>query len=314
MMTFTGISNYPSSGSFTANAVNSQIRISWYDVSPLNISNGILLNLNFKSVPGSSNLNFITSSCEIADTAAKVLPVNFQNGSINVTTLVIPAELSGIVWYDANGNGIKDPGETGMRWGVWIDLFTGNGIWEKGTLTDSAGYFKFDSLSPGNYYVVPYLIGGYSGYKFTTAFVGTDSTINSHVQQVTDSTGKSNIVTLVSGEDYSYMNIGTVQRVTAIELGLGTNGSLPKNFVLSQNYPNPFNPSTVIQFELPAQEKVTLTIYNILGERVATLLDAELSAGYHSVTFDASKLASGIYIYQLTGFHVNITKKMMLTK
>ena len=317
MMTFTGISNNPSTGTFTVNAVNSQIRISWYDVSPLNIGNGVLLNLNFKSVPGSSNLNFVTSSCEIADTAANVLPVTYQNGSITVKTIIVPAELSGIVWYDANGNGIKDPGETGMRWGVWIDLFTGNGVWEKGTLTDSAGYFKFDSLAPGSYYVVPYLIGGYSGYRFTTAFVGTDSAINSHVQQVTDSTGKSNVVTLVSGEDYSEMNIGTVQKVTAIVPGLGwdgTNSSIPNSFVLLQNYPNPFNPSTVIRFGLPAHENVTLTIYNILGERVATLLDAELSAGYHSVTFDASKLASGIYIYQLRGSHVNITKKMMLTK
>ncbi len=317
MLAFTGSSNNPTTGNFIENAVNSQIRISWFDISPLNIGNGILLNLNFKSVSGSSNLSFVTSSCEISDTAGNKMSVTYQNGSITDNLLVTPAELSGIVWYDANGNGIKDPGETGMRWGVWIDLFTGSGIWKKGMLTDTAGYFKFDSLSPGNYYVVPYLIGGYSGYRFTTAFVGTDSAINSHVQQVTDSTGKSNVVALVSGEDYSDMNIGTVQKVTAIEPGLGTNGSdnsIPKSFVLSQNYPNPFNPSTVIRFGLPDQEKVTLMIYNILGERVATLLDAELSAGYHTVTFDASNLASGIYIYQLRGFNVNITKKMMLTK
>ena len=318
VLTYTGISNYTSNGAFTANAVNGQVRISWYDTSPLNIGNGILVNLNFNFVQGNSSLNFVTSSCEIADTAANVLPVTYQNGSVSITGApVLPATLSGLVWNDANGNGIKDPGETGLRWGVWIDLYTGSGLWEKGMLTDTAGYFEFDSLSPGSYYVVSYLIGGYSGYKFTTEFVGTDSTINSHVQQVTDSTGKSNVVNLVSGEVYSCMNIGTVQRVTAIAPGFGTGesgNSIPHNLILSQNYPNPFNPSTVIRFGLPAQEKVTLVIYNILGERVATLLDAELSAGYHSVTFDASKLSSGIYIYQLRGFHVNITKKMMLTK
>ena len=137
------------------------------------------------------------------------------------------------------------------------------------------------------------------------------------MQQVTDTSGKSNIVTLVSGEDYSYMNIGTVEGITAIAPGFGSGesgNSVPDKFVLSQNYPNPFNPSTVIRFGLPEQENITLIIYNILGERVATLINGELSAGYHSITFDASKLASGIYIYQLRGFHVNITKKMMLTK
>ncbi len=317
VLTYTGTTSLISTGSFTTNAVNGEVRISWYDTSPLNLGTGTLLYLNFNIINGNSSLNFITSSCEIADTAASVLPVVYQNGSVTITpSLVLPAKLSGLVWYDANGNGVKDPGENVLRWGVWIDLFTGNGVWKKGMLTDSNGVYSFDSLAPGSYYIVPYLIGGYKGYKFTKEFASPDSAISSQVQQVTDSTGKSIVVTLASGEDYSTLNIGTVQAVTSVLSGNpeSSSNALPKSLNLSQNYPNPFNPSTIIRFGLPEQERVTLIVYNILGEKVATLIDGEQSAGYHSVTFDASRLASGIYIYQLRGIHLNITKKMMLTK
>jgi hypothetical protein len=90
--------------------------------------------------------------------------------------------------------------------------------------------------------------------------------------------------------------------------------SIPTQFNLSQNYPNPFNPSTVIEFSVPQQEKLSLTVYNILGQKVAALINGEIAAGYHMITFNASKLSSGIYFYQLLGDHVNITKKMILTK
>lgn len=90
---------------------------------------------------------------------------------------------------------------------------------------------------------------------------------------------------------------------------------LPTEFRLDQNYPNPFNPSTTIQFAIPKAGSYKLVIYNILGERVTTLVDGQLNAGTHSFNFNASHLASGIYIYQLVGDNkVNITKKMVLMK
>ncbi len=76
--------------------------------------------------------------------------------------------------------------------------------------------------------------------------------------------------------------------------------ALPATAMLLQNYPNPFNPVTTIPFALPVQSQVTLTVFNVLGEAVATLVDhASQDAGYHQVLFDASKLSSGIYYYQL---------------
>lgn len=76
-------------------------------------------------------------------------------------------------------------------------------------------------------------------------------------------------------------------------------GQIPSEFNLGQNYPNPFNPSTSINFTLAKASDVKLTVYNVLGQKVATLLDTRMSAGEQSVAFDASKMTSGVYFYRL---------------
>jgi uncharacterized protein (TIGR03790 family) len=83
---------------------------------------------------------------------------------------------------------------------------------------------------------------------------------------------------------------------------------------LAQNFPNPFNPATVIQFELPKAEHVTLKVYNALGQEVATLVDGPKEAGLHAAKFDGSSLASGLYIYQLRTGDFTSTQKMLLVK
>ncbi len=85
-------------------------------------------------------------------------------------------------------------------------------------------------------------------------------------------------------------------------------------FYLSQNYPNPFNPSTVIGYQLPAQSDVTLEVFDMLGRRVALLENGLRSAGRHEVSFDASSLNSGIYIYRIQAGEFVQTRKMMLVK
>ena len=86
-------------------------------------------------------------------------------------------------------------------------------------------------------------------------------------------------------------------------------------YSLSQNYPNPFNPSTSIDFSVPQRGLVTLKVYDLLGREVATLVDEELQAGNYKQNFDASKLASGVYIYRITiGRKFSASKKMTLIK
>lgn len=88
----------------------------------------------------------------------------------------------------------------------------------------------------------------------------------------------------------------------------------PDDFVLAQNFPNPFNPSTNISFKLPSATKVELSVFNLLGQKVASLVNENLSAGNHTFTFDATNLSSGIYLYQLKTPTTTLTNRMVLVK
>jgi hypothetical protein len=88
----------------------------------------------------------------------------------------------------------------------------------------------------------------------------------------------------------------------------------PTDFTLYQNYPNPFNPTTVISFQFSVGSSVKLTVYNITGEEVANLLSASLLSGFHSVEWDASNVASGVYLYRLEADGFVETRKMVLMK
>ncbi|MCB9250182.1 MAG: T9SS type A sorting domain-containing protein, partial [Ignavibacteriales bacterium] len=103
-----------------------------------------------------------------------------------------------------------------------------------------------------------------------------------------------------------------------VEIDLG----LPTEFSLSQNYPNPFNPTTSIKFNLPTDSNVKLSVFNVLGEEVAELINNNLQTGYHSVEFNASELNSGVYFYKIeagdpsagSGHGFVQIRKMMLLK
>lgn len=121
----------------------------------------------------------------------------------------------------------------------------------------------------------------------------------------------------------SYGNFGDdfmpIYRSITLTRGIVTSNdvisNVPTEFGLEQNYPNPFNPSTNINFALPQASEVTLTVYDMLGRKVATLISGEqLQAANHSVRFDASALASGMYIYRIEAGSFVSTRKMMLIK
>ncbi|GAB1441403.1 hypothetical protein MASR2M39_02370 [Ignavibacteriales bacterium] len=105
---------------------------------------------------------------------------------------------------------------------------------------------------------------------------------------------------------------GTSETFTAIEVEVG----VPTAFDMSQNYPNPFNPSTKIDFSIPVPANVTLDIFDISGQKVATVLSGQMNAGYHFVNIDAAKygMSSGTYVYRLSADKFTSIKKMILVK
>jgi len=102
--------------------------------------------------------------------------------------------------------------------------------------------------------------------------------------------------------------------VTVALSGLYSGPEVPDVFALNQNYPNPFNPSTEISFDLPVASHVELTIFNILGQKVETLVDSEMEAKSYTITWDATPYSSGVYFYRIVAKDFTETKKMLMLK
>jgi hypothetical protein len=83
---------------------------------------------------------------------------------------------------------------------------------------------------------------------------------------------------------------------------------------LGHNYPNPFNPSVTIQYTLPHRSHVTVVVFNTLGQKVAQLVNGDIDAGYHEVTFDGTRLASGVYFYRIQAGSYVETKSLCILK
>jgi choice-of-anchor B domain-containing protein len=113
--------------------------------------------------------------------------------------------------------------------------------------------------------------------------------------------------TSVSGRDTFHFSYGS-------QAGVGTDPSVPMQFTLFQNYPNPFNPSTTIAFDLPVDSRITLIVYDLLGEEVQSLVSGLVRAGHHVETFNAADLPSGVYICRLTAGPYSSAIKLVLLR
>ncbi len=138
-----------------------------------------------------------------------------------------------------------------------------------------------------------------------------------------DSTGEngvSDLFTVASAGTHAVKITGSGANVDKLQLiqrtftGVNDRNNLPNQFSLSQNYPNPFNPTTTINFNLAKSSNVNLYIYNILGQRVAHLVNGFMDAGKHSIKFNASNFASGVYIYRIEAGNFKANRKMVLLK
>ncbi len=114
--------------------------------------------------------------------------------------------------------------------------------------------------------------------------------------------------------DNGVIQVANVSRIDPFLTDVPFAETLPTRFSLNQNYPNPFNPTTVIRYQLPAASTVRLSLYDLLGREVASLVNEQKPAGTYEVRFDGSGFASGIYLYRLTAGTYVESRKMILMK
>ncbi|NOR45095.1 MAG: T9SS type A sorting domain-containing protein, partial [Candidatus Delongbacteria bacterium] len=105
---------------------------------------------------------------------------------------------------------------------------------------------------------------------------------------------------------------GTV--LIAIDHESSIDGNMPLETSLEQNYPNPFNPTTTINFSIVEAGNVAMNVYNFSGQLVSSLVNGTMSAGFHTVNFDASNLSAGVYYYTLEADNMTMSNKMILVK
>ena len=165
-----------------------------------------------------------------------------------------------------------------------------NGVIRLATIGDSAQIFRTTNL--GTTWVKEYVpLQGALGQV-------------QHIQFISPTLGYAGLGGTLGG----FMRYGNPSGI------INEGGNVPESFSLSQNYPNPFNPSTTIKFAIPKSGNVTLAVYNSLGKEVETLVNEFMSAGTYEVSYDASKLTSGIYFYKIITNGFAETKRMMLVK
>ncbi len=99
-----------------------------------------------------------------------------------------------------------------------------------------------------------------------------------------------------------------------VRTGISEESGIPKNFALNQNYPNPFNPTTIITYDVPKATNIEISVFDITGRLVKSLVNEFKNPGTHSITFDAANLASGVYLYQLKTNSFSVVKRMLLIK
>jgi hypothetical protein len=111
-------------------------------------------------------------------------------------------------------------------------------------------------------------------------------------------------------------NAGTILKRSDEPVGLTSDvqGKIPNQFSLRQNYPNPFNPATTIKYEIAKESNITMKVYDVIGNEVATLVNETKPAGTYQVIFDASSLSNGVYLYKIQAGNFTATKKLILMK
>ena len=188
--------------------------------------------------------------------------------------------------FDLTVSGPGAPGMKILQWPVWENIPSSWNIHLKDLKTGQSLDMRIDSL-----------------YKFTVG----------DIQNKTKESGvKISGISAVKVTDIPEPRLEIT--VTSTATGVENSSLKPHQISLSQNYPNPFNPETEIKFYLPRSLMTKLSVYDILGRRVAVLIDGNTTTGWHTVTWHAGNVSSGVYFYRLETPDRVLIKKMLLIK
>jgi glucose/arabinose dehydrogenase len=217
-------------------------------------------------------------------------------------------------WNIMEGTSCYPPGSTCDTTGLTLPIY--EYVWGVDGRSVTGGYVYKGNLTGGYlrdwYFFADYVFGNvwalyYDGSEVTEiSYVGqpqADRTVQISSFGV-DQHGELYILGYNTGSIFSMKLIGSVDDI----------GNIPESFFLSDNYPNPFNPHTMIEFGITEERFVTVTVYNVLGEKVALPIAQHLSSGTYRFTWDAASLPSGIYYYRLDAGDYSSTKRMLLVK
>ena len=234
--------------------------------------------------------NWFTGTLGIAGTftAGFAFNDNKLNGIASTSTSfpnIARTTNGGTTWSSVSTGGAGTSTLSSMKW-----ITSSNTCYYVATLTTAAGMYK--STNSGANWTAMTAPAGQSGFSHFD-FALTGNTVTGFA------IGASGIV----------LKLSETVTLTPSEASI-----IPAEYRLSQNYPNPFNPVTKIEYSIPKSGIVTVTVHNILGKEVASIVNEYKNAGNYSVNFDASKLTSGVYFYKIVSGNFSDTKKMMVLK
>lgn len=189
----------------------------------------------------------------------------------------------------------------------------------KGVLRSTDKGLKWDTIGLANKAINGFATKDQNMFAITTNGLFISSNDGTSWTEIDQGLEDKNVYTIAIGDEYIYTGTQgqSVWRRPLSEIIVGIQKEalhLPSRFILKQNYPNPFNPKTVISYQLSVNSRISLKVYDMLGRSVATLVNEEKPAGIYSVTFDASKLSSGIYFYRLEAGSYVETRKLVFIK
>jgi hypothetical protein len=176
-------------------------------------------------------------------------------------------------------------------------------VWYSGYTDNDTSYYNW-------------LTGGINTDTLVTDPDGGVGIMGTGMQTLTPQEVRTVYMAIAVGTDESSMltNMGLAEGHYGVITAVDEPAVKSMTYKLAQNYPNPFNPSTIISFSIPERASVTLDVYNLLGQKVTSILNKEMESGSYDINFDASNLSAGIYFYTLRAGSFTSTKKMMLIK